>query len=123
MPVCYLLHFSEPYRAGKHPGAQHYLGIALDDDPARRLARHLRGDGSPLVRAAVQAGSRVELVRTWPDTTRRDERRLKGRHGSRLCPTCALQRRLQPRLPLFPATVGGPVYPLPALPRPHGGAR
>lgn len=81
----YLLHFSEPYYH-----ARHYLGWVHGrrGGVAWRLARHLRGDGSPLVAAAVRAGLRVELALIWPGT-RGDERALKRR--SRLaahCPLC-----------------------------------
>src|ERR687886_491723 len=53
-PAVYVLCFSRPFHRanGRHPGARHYVGIALDGDVERRLAAHLAGHGSPLVRAS-----------------------------------------------------------------------
>lgn len=86
MKGLYLLHFEPRYQH-----AQHYLGYA--DDVLRRCREHLAANGktSPLVRAALAQGSRVVLVRLWPNETRTTERRLK-RQGSlsRHCPTCRL---------------------------------
>jgi hypothetical protein len=68
--------------------AEHYLGYTDDGDRAQaRYQRHLSGNGSPLIRAAIAAGHTVELVWTKPGT-RAEERRLKqiGGHGHRLCP-------------------------------------
>lgn len=93
MTGLYLLHFDPAFGH-----AQHYLGWAKDIDD--RLARHMKGIGSNLVRHAVAAGSRVELVRTWEDATRTDEARLK-KQGSRarLCPICSWPgRRLRAHL-------------------------
>ena len=84
MTGLYLLHFEPRYR---HAG--HYLGFA--DDVDRRVAQH-RAAGersSPLVRAALAAGSRVDLIRVWPNGDRGLERRLKRQGGlSRHCPAC-----------------------------------
>ena len=102
-PVVYLLCFSRPFHGanGRHPGARHYAGIALDGDVERRLAEHLSGHGSPLVRAVVAAGIRVDLVLTVPGD-RGLERRFHNAHGTRVCPRCRSQRPprpLQIRLP------------------------
>lgn len=80
----YLLHFEPRYR---HAG--HYLGYASSIE--RRVAEHLAcgSHSSPLVRAALAAGSVVTVARTWPGETRTTERRLKRQGGlSRHCPTC-----------------------------------
>jgi predicted GIY-YIG superfamily endonuclease len=78
----YLLHFSEPL---KH--ARHYLGWT--DDLPTRLRRHARGRGSKLMAAVVAAGITFEVVRTWTEVTRHDERRLKmNSHVPRKCPVC-----------------------------------
>lgn len=77
----YLLHFDPPY---KH--AKHYLGWTRD--LAERLRHHQKGTGGRLVAVAVDAGSAVELVRTW-EGDRHLERNLKNRHdATRLCPIC-----------------------------------
>ena len=60
-PAVYLLHFDRPLAH-----ARHYIGIALDGDPHRRLAEHLAGQGSLLVRAVVAAGIGVDLVLSAP---------------------------------------------------------
>lgn len=88
----YLLHFSPAYRApigdtGRVKVAGHYLGStasSVDD----RLAEHLQGRGSPLVRAAHLAGCRVEVVATGAGD-KKAERQLKRRHQhSAYCPRC-----------------------------------
>jgi predicted GIY-YIG superfamily endonuclease len=79
--VIYLLHLDPAFRH-----ARHYLGST--DDVERRLLEHMTGRGSPLVRAAVNAGCVVELAATW-EGSRTDERRLHSRKESpRLCPIC-----------------------------------
>lgn len=80
----YLLHFDPRY---KHAG--HYLGYSTNID--RRVAEHLAGvpPCSPLVRAAIIAGSTVTLARTIDGGTRTLERRMKRSGGlSRHCPVC-----------------------------------
>jgi len=80
----YLLHLEPRYR---HAG--HYLGWSTD--VGRRLAEHLAGgaSSSPLIRAQLAAGGRVELVRVWVDADRTAERRMKNQHNlARFCPTC-----------------------------------
>lgn len=83
MGQLYLLHIEPPL-----VHARHYLGWTANDDVQIRVDRHLAGAGSPLIRAAVQAGRQVTLVKTWPGT-RDEERRLKRRGSShRHCPLC-----------------------------------
>lgn len=87
----YLLHFEPAY---EH--ARHYLGYA--DSIPRRVREHFAGGSkaSPLVRAALEAGSRVTVTRVWLGGSRDLERRLKRRGGlSSSCPTC-LARELVP---------------------------
>lgn len=93
--VVYLLHLEPAYSApyldahGRRrvKVAGHYLGsTALD--VADRIAQHVAGAGSPLIRAAIAAGCRVELVRTWPGG-RQLERQLKRQHHhARYCSRC-----------------------------------
>jgi hypothetical protein len=78
---CYLLHFD-----GRIYGAQHYLGWSLDI--VRRVRTQLSGRGARLVRQALAAGLGVELVRTWPDADRNQERVLKRRAPKSYCPLC-----------------------------------
>jgi hypothetical protein len=80
----YLLHFEPRYRH-----ARHYLGFS--PDIIGRLLEHTRGGrkSSPLIRAALGAGCRLELVRVWLGAGRTEERRLKVQGSScRLCPVC-----------------------------------
>lgn len=88
----YLLHFEPAY---EHAG--HYLGYS--DDVERRVGEHLAANGkaSPLVRAAIAAGSTVTLARTWPGGDRTLERRLKSQHhGPRHCPICRTRKQVKP---------------------------
>lgn len=83
----YLLHFDPPYRH-----ARHYLGYA--DAIPRRVHEHfdVPSKASPLVRAALAAGCRVQLSAVWLGLGRTDERRRKRGGGhARHCPTCALR--------------------------------
>jgi predicted GIY-YIG superfamily endonuclease len=78
----YVLHFEPAYCH-----ARHYVGWTAGDVDAR-IATHLQGAGSPLIRAAVGAGVDVALVATYPGS-RLLERRLKRWHNTgQFCPTC-----------------------------------
>lgn len=83
----YLLHFDRPY---EH--ARHYIGFT--EGPVEdRIALHLRGQGSPLVRAAVESGIEVSLAVTYQGT-RAWERRFKRRKNtSHICPVCRANGR------------------------------
>jgi hypothetical protein len=80
-----VLHFEPAYRH-----ARPCIGWALDVDA--RLAERLAGAGSPLVRAAVAAGVRIELAATMRGSRHR-ERRLKRWHNTgQFCPRCRAAR-------------------------------
>ena len=81
----YVLHFEPAYRH-----ARHYIGWARDVDA--RVAEHLAGAASPLVRAAVRAGATVTLAASYRGS-RQLERRLKRWHKTgQFCPICRAQR-------------------------------
>ena len=81
MPV-YVLHIEPPYRH-----AAHYIGFTTRPD--ERVAEHLSGRGSPLVRAALAAGHEVTVALKWHCGTRQFERYLKNQKGTRqFCPRC-----------------------------------
>jgi hypothetical protein len=83
----YVLHFEPSY---KH--ARHYIGWNEGDDVTARIAVHLRGHGSPLIRAAVAVGVEVQLAATYPGT-RYLERRLKRWHKTgQFCAICRQRR-------------------------------
>jgi len=85
----YVLHLDPPYR---HAG--HYVGWTEGDVDAR-IAMHLRGQGSPLIRAATALGVRVQLAITIAGS-RGLERRLKRWHKTaQFCPIC----RARPKPP------------------------
>lgn len=87
--VIYLIHLEPTYKQ-----AGHYLGWT-GNGWGTRLRQHLRGQGNPLVRAAVKAGSTVILARLWKGD-RNAERRLKNRkEGPRLCPVCKALGRVE----------------------------
>ena len=82
MLTLYLIHFEQKY---EH--ARHYLG--LSNDLKRRLEEHRSGQGNPLLKAVTEAGIPWQVVRTWKDADRMQERQLKNRHNApRLCPIC-----------------------------------
>jgi len=94
----YVLCFARPFHGanGRHIGARHYIGWTCEPEPTRRVAQHLSGHGSPLVRAVVAAGIGVDLVLALPGD-RYLERRFHWRHGTRVCPRCKTQRPPRPR--------------------------
>ena len=77
----YLLHIEPPWRHCKH-----YLGWS--PDIANRYVVHCSGRGARLTGQAIEAGSKLILARTWPGATPDDERRMKGRGLTPLCPIC-----------------------------------
>lgn len=83
----YLICLSRPF---KH--ARHYIGWTAQ--PVEdRLEVHRSGQGSRMLRAAVQAGIKLRVVRTWEGVDRHFERELKNRHDSAgLCPRCRARR-------------------------------
>ena len=81
----YLLHFDPPYLHAKH-----YVGWTAKD-PEDRLTLHLNGAGSPLVRAVLNNGGTVSIVRLWEGFDRHFERRLKDHSSSRWCPKCSVR--------------------------------
>jgi hypothetical protein len=84
----YLLHFEPGLPLTGNRVARHYLGWA-ERDVDGRVAEHLAGRGSPLVRAVLATGGTVRVARTWAGVDRVFERRLKNRHEApRLCPLC-----------------------------------
>lgn len=84
--MIYLLHFDRPLHH-----ARHYLGYAQDVEA--RVKRHWKGHGSRLVRAVMEAGIWVRVVRTW-EGDRNLERRLHNRKNTpQLCPECIANRK------------------------------
>jgi hypothetical protein len=86
----YLLHLDPPLRH-----ARHYLGFAEGDerDLEDRLADHGGPHGAKILAAQLAAGGTWHLTRTWPGTTRADERRIKNTaHVPHYCPDCQPQR-------------------------------
>jgi len=99
----YLLHFEPAYEAKiGDTGRTNVAGLYLGSTAAPvedRLAEHLAGRGSPLVRAAVAAGCAIELVAVGAGD-KQVERRLKRRHQhSTYCPRCSSSPK--------PLSVGG----------------
>jgi hypothetical protein len=80
----YLLHFEPAYRH-----ARHYVGSTETRLLPSRLARHARGQGARLVRAALAAGCKITLTKVWHTPTRELEKKIKraGHHKAK-CPLC-----------------------------------
>jgi hypothetical protein len=79
-----VLHFEPAYHH-----ARLYIGWALND---ARLAEHLSGVGSPLVRAAVAAGAQVELAAALPGSRKLDRRLKRWHKTGQFCPRCRAAR-------------------------------
>lgn len=75
----YVLLFSSPLGNPNtpHGTAQTYIGWCRSEYPERRVAKHVRGQGAAIVRAAVEQGLEVRIAAVIPGATRADERRLK----------------------------------------------
>ncbi len=88
MNTVYLLHFDQPLHH-----ARHYLGTTKN--LPYRIHQHLNGEGSPLVKAVMDAGILVHLATTW-EGGHDLERQLKNRHNSpKLCPICQAEAHLR----------------------------
>jgi predicted GIY-YIG superfamily endonuclease len=99
----YILHFERKYR---HAG--HYVGFTKDFE--RRRGEHLKGgqSGSPLVKAAIQAGITIICAIVWQGAGREQERRIKAsKNTARFCPICRAAIKDNHQLELFPRPNGG----------------
>lgn len=85
MSFVYLLHFDPPVAH-----ARHYVGLVRESTVEERLGQHLTKKGSPLVRAAVEAGSVVTLVKTWPGDASLERHLKDAKNSHRHCPRCRL---------------------------------
>jgi predicted GIY-YIG superfamily endonuclease len=87
----YVLHFDPPY---KH--AKHYIGYA--ENVKERFECHLKGNGNPLVRAAVEAGCKISLAHVFEGADRTFERRIKSRRDvCKWCKLCGRKERTAPK--------------------------
>lgn len=90
----YVLHIEPPYQH-----ARHYTGYPPDKDASRRIREHLdcTPRGSPLVRAAIEAGCDVQVAHVFKRVGRDFEKWLKTRRDHRKwCPCCGLKARPLP---------------------------
>jgi hypothetical protein len=86
--ICYEVHIEPSY---KH--ASNYIGrIKSGGDLCERLWEHEAGEGSVLLKSAVEAGCALELVRTWEGDGYK-ERALKVCSGKQYCPKCTDEPR------------------------------
>lgn len=90
----YVLHFDPPYTApigdtGRTKTAGHYVG-STTGDVLERVEQHIAGTGSPLVRAAVAAGSTVTIAATMPGGRNAERRIKRTHHRERWCPICTV---------------------------------
>ena len=88
----YLIHLVEPLGDPSRPRmhARHYIGWTNGVSVETRLAQHRAGTGARILAAAAKREIEFHVVRTWPQTDRHFERKLKdGGHYDRFCPECA----------------------------------
>jgi len=89
----YVLHFTPPF---KH--ARHYIGWTDQEDIAARLDEHVKGKGSRLVKAAVAAGTKIEIAHVLIGADRHFERRIKRRKDvCTWCRICGAKKRPVPK--------------------------
>lgn len=99
MSSVYLLCFAAGggIRRDARANVTHYIGWTAGD-VADRLAQHVAGAGSPLIRAVVARGQPVEVARVWSPADRTFERALKRRREApRFCPLCVTAGRTKGR--------------------------
>ena len=88
--VTYLIHTLRPLAH-----LRHYLGWTQNLE--QRLEEHRSGRGARVMQVLKEQGIEWELARTWPNTTRKFERKLKSQGGlSRHCPICEEQGLICP---------------------------
>jgi len=88
--VIYLLHASHPIGTAGSNSAMHYLGFCEDTHLWTRMKQHATGTSRvPIIRAFLETGATLYLVRVWPDGGRGLERHLKNLgHFKKHCPVC-----------------------------------
>lgn len=88
--MIYLLHAQQKIGTEGRNSALHYLGYCEDTNLWSRMHAHLTGRSRvPIVKAFLETGSRLYLVRVWPDGGRALERHLKNLgHYNKHCPVC-----------------------------------
>lgn len=85
--MIYLLHFREPYPAGKRP--QHYLGHCGDDTFDRRMSEHRNGSSKArLTQVMAEAGIEFIVARTWEGGFDQEIELKKRKKPRALCPIC-----------------------------------
>lgn len=90
--MVYLIHFDKKFHH-----ACHYIGFCEEGKLASRMEKHMRGEGSFLMKAVTKAGIKWNLVRVWPGESRTFERSLKNcKKSSRFCPVCNEKLSLDP---------------------------
>lgn len=93
MASVYVLHISPRYRH-----AAHYIGFT-EGLVHGRIGEHYKGNGSPLIKAALLAGCTVTIAHIFQGASRTFERRLKNRADTvRWCPCCGVNTRPLPTL-------------------------
>jgi hypothetical protein len=88
MGYVYFIHY-EP----KLFHANHYIGYSDKHPLEGRISEHIKKTvkGSPLIKAALENGSKVVNIRIWPNKDRKFERYLKNYGKTRyekFCPYC-----------------------------------
>lgn len=88
--MIYLLHFTHPLARSNGTAAEHYLGYTAEDNLDERLHLHRSGrSGVKILRAVLERGGDLVLVRTWPMGGPSLERYLKKNgHLAAHCPIC-----------------------------------
>lgn len=88
----YLIHFSQ-----RLSHAQHYLGWAKNIK--QRVFEHRNSTGAKILAECNRRGIDWKVIRIWPNTSRKDESRMKhNKESTRLCPLCAPERRRKHQL-------------------------
>lgn len=111
--MIYLIHSSVTIGGSGRAGARHYVGLTKEERLNTRMMEHLSGRSKVgVIKAFLENGGALTLVRTWPDGGPALEKYLKkSGHFSDLCPIC---RQESGKAPIrTPATL--PMVSLPLL--------
>jgi len=92
----YLLHSTVPLVRPNGSEVRHYVGWCRDGHVERRVKLHRSGRSRVgILRAFLQHGAQLMLVRVWAGATPSDEQYIKhGGHLGELCPVCSPDRVL-----------------------------
>lgn len=85
--MIYLLHFEQPYPAGKRP--QHYMGHTPEERFDDRMREHRNGSNKArFTQVMAELGITFVVARTWPGDFEMEKALKRRKRPVALCPIC-----------------------------------